>query len=98
MSEKQFNEFLGKYNLNRNLTINENNVNEVLKYIWRKYYIDELRDGRLGQRIKRDILLNGNINIRVLLSWIFFMENASKFIMKGKNYLEEIILPKYIKF
>ena len=97
LSEKQFNDLLGKYNLDKNLMINENNVNEVLTNIGRKYYIDELKDGRLGQRIKRDILLNGNINIRVLLSWIFFVENAIKFIMKGKNYFEEIILPEYIE-
>ena len=97
LSEKQFNDLLGKYNLDKNLGINENNVNEVLNNIGRKYYIDELKDGRLGQRIKRDIILNGNINIRVLLSWIFFVENAIKFIMKGKKYFEEIILPEFIE-
>ena len=97
LSEKQFNDLLGKYNLDKNFGINENNVNEVLNNIGRKYYIDELKDGRLGQRIKRDIVLNGNINIRVLLSWIFFVENAIKFIMKGKKYFEEIILPEFIE-
>ena len=97
LSEKQFGDWISKYNLEKNLLIDENNVNEVLNNINRKYYIDELKDGRLGQRIKRDMVLNGNINIRVLLSWIFFVENAIKFIMKGKDYFEEIILPEYIE-
>ena len=97
LSEKQFNDMLIKYHLDKNLLIDVNNVNEILKKIDRKYYIDELNDGRLGQRIKRDIVLNGNINIRVLLSWVFFVENAIRFIMKGKKYFEEIILPEYIE-
>ena len=97
LSEDQFKDLLGEYNLDKNLLINDNNVNEVLNNIGRKYYIDELKNGRLGQRIKRDIILNGNINIRVLLSWIFFVENAIKFIMKGKDYFEEIILPEFIE-
>ena len=97
LPEKQFNELLDKYNLDKNLLIDEKNVNDILNMVERKYYIDELKDGRLGQRIKRDMNLNGNINIRVLLSWIFFVENAIKFIMKGKNYFEEIILPEYIE-
>jgi ATP-binding cassette subfamily A (ABC1) protein 3 len=97
LSEKQFNDMLNKYHLDKYLLIDINNVNEILKKIDRKYYIDELNDGRLGQRIKRDIVLNGNINIRVLLSWVFFVENAIRFIMKGKKYFEEIILPEYIE-
>ena len=97
LSEKQFNELLSKYSLDKNLLVDVNNVNNILNKIDRSHYIDELNDGRLGQRIKRDMLLNGNINIRVLLSWIFFVENAIKFIMKGKNHFEEIILPEYIE-
>ena len=58
---------------------------------------EELKDGRLGERVKREIDLNGNIPISTLLNWIFFVENALKFIEKGKNYFEEIILSEYIE-
>ena len=97
LSDKQFNDVINKYNLDKNYLVNRDNVNEILNKIERKYYIDELKEDRLGQRIVRDMELNGNINIRILLSWIFFVENAIKFIMKGKNYFEEIILPEYIE-
>ena len=93
----QFNEVINKYNLEKHLLINKENVNDILNKIERKNYIEELKEGRLGQRLVRDMELNGNINIRILLSWIFFVENAIKFIMKGKNYFEEIILPEYIE-
>ena len=97
MSENQFNDILNIFNLDKNLLVDMNNINEILNKIERKFYLDELKEGRLGQRIIRDIKLNGNINIRVLLSWVFFVENAIKFIMKGKNHFEEIILPEYIE-
>ena len=97
LSDMQFNEVINKYNLEKHLLINKENVNDILNKIERKNYIEELKEGRLGQRLVRDMELNGNINIRILLSWIFFVENAIKFIMKGKNYFEEIILPEYIE-
>ena len=34
---------------------------------------------------------------KILCSWIFFVENAIKFIKKGKNYFEEIILSEHIE-
>ena len=39
---------------------------------------------------------NNDIPIRTLLSWIFFVENALKFIKKAENYFENIILTEFI--
>ena len=60
-------------------------------------FSDELKEGRLGERIKREIELNGNVHISSLLNWIFFVENALKFIIKGKNYFDEIIVSEHIE-
>jgi ATP-binding cassette subfamily A (ABC1) protein 3 len=97
MPEKIQNEILTKFNIDRHFLVNKDNIKEVLIKLGRQNYVDELTDGRLGQRIKREIDLNDSVNIRVLLSWIFFVENAIKFIIKGKDYFEEIILPEYIE-
>ena len=97
MSEKIFNNVLKRFNLDKNLLVDMNNIKEILNIIKKKFYVDELKEGRLGQKIIRNIELNGNINIRVLLSWIFFVANAIKFIIKGKKYFEEIILSEFIE-
>ena len=44
----------------------------------------------------REIQINNDIPIRTLLSWIFFVENAIKFIKKAENYFENIILTEFI--
>ena len=59
--------------------------------------MEELKEGRLGTRIKKTIDLNGNISICTIINWIYFVENAVKFIKKGKDYFEEIILAEYIE-
>ena len=97
MNEKQQEEILKKYQLDKNLLINKDNINDILNCLDRKFYIDELKEDRLGQRIQREMELNGNVNVSSLLNWIFFVENALKFIEHGKNYFEEIILSEHIE-
>ncbi len=63
----------------------------------KKYYLDELKEGRLGERIKREMTLNDNVPISTLLNWVFLVENALKFIETGKNYFEEIHLSEHIE-
>ena len=63
----------------------------------KKYYLDELKEGRLGERIKREMTLNDNVPISTLLNWVFLVENALKFIETGKNYFEEIYLSEHIE-
>ena len=97
MSENQIQEILKKNNFDKNILINESNIEEILNKLEKKYYLEELEEGRLGQRIKREMNLNGSIKIGTLLNWIFFVENALKFIQKGKEYFEEIILSEHIE-
>ena len=41
--------------------------------------------------------MNGSVSIGVIINWVFFVENAIKFIQKGKDYFEEIILAEQIE-
>ena len=97
MSEKQKDEIFIMHNFDSKLLVNWKNVEEILEVLGKKNFIDELKEGRLGGRIKREIDLNDNIPINTLLNWIFFVENALKFIKKGLRYFEEIILSEHIE-
>jgi ATP-binding cassette subfamily A (ABC1) protein 3 len=97
MSEKQQEELFIMHNFDKRMLVNEQNIEEILERLDKKYYSDELKDGRLGERIKREMTLNDNVPITTLLNWIFFVENALKFIETGKNYFEEIILSEHIE-
>ena len=97
MSIKQQKKILDKYELNYDLKVDHNNLEEILNILGKKNYFEELRPGRLGERIRKSINLNGKINIGVLLGWLFFVENALKFIKKGKKYFSQIVLSEYIE-
>ena len=60
-------------------------------------YIDELKEGRLGKKIIKDLELNGKIALITLLNWVFFIKNAFKFIQHAKDYFEEIFLSEHIE-
>jgi len=97
MSQEQQKNILDKYKLDHELKINNDNLNEVLNILEKNNYYEELRPGRLGERIRKAININGYININVLLNWIFFVENAIKFIKCGQKYFKEIILSEHIE-
>ena len=97
MTELQKNEIYSKYNFNKNTLVTNDNIKDILNSMNKKYYLDELQEGRLGERLMRELELNGNVNIETLLNWIFFVENALKFIIKGKNYFDEIIISEHIE-
>ena len=96
LSEEKFERILKEKNLNKNLKINFKNINQVLQNIDKANFINELSKGRFGSKIMREIQINNDIPIRTLLSWIFFVENAIKFIKKAENYFENIILTEFI--
>ena len=96
LSEEKFEKILKEKNLNKNLKINFQNINQVLQNIDKANFINELSKGRFGSKIMREIQINNDIPIRTLLSWIFFVENAIKFIKKAENYFENIILTEFI--
>jgi len=97
MSESQKNQIFERYNINKNLLVTESNLNNILNNLGKSNYLDELKEGRLGERLKHEMDLNGNVHIVTLLNWIFFVENALKFIIKGKKYFDEIIVSEHIE-
>ena len=96
LAENILEKILEKFNIEKNMKINEENIGQILFKIKCDNFVNELKKGRLGSKILRDININGSINIRSLISWIFFVKNALKFIEKAKNYFEKIILTEHI--
>ena len=97
LSQEMQEEFLENNNLEKNLLINSENIGHILDSLGKSYFKNELKEGRLGKRIIKAINLNKGVNISVILNWIHFIENSIKFIQKGKNYFEEIILAEHIE-
>ena len=90
-------DMLEKNSINYDTKVNKENINEILNDIKKSNFINELKPGRLGSRLKKSMDLNGYIHVQTLLNWIFFVENALKFITHGKEYFSEIILTEYIE-
>ena len=82
---------------NKKSKINLQNINDILIKLNKNNYIQELQENRLGKKIIKDIELNGKIQLITLLNWIFFVQNAFKFIQNAKNYFEEIYLSEHIE-
>ena len=82
---------------NRRTKVNKDNINDILIKLNKSNFCDELKDNRLGNKIIRDIGINGSIPLSSLINWIFFVQNAFKFIKYAENYFEEIILSEHIE-
>ena len=54
--------------------------------------MDEIRNGRLGEKLVRDMDKNNGISLNALLSWIFYVQNAIKFIEFGRNNFSRVII------
>ena len=96
LSENKFERIMIENNIDKDLKINMDNIEEILNKIGKSNYINELRKGRFGGKIIRDIQINNIIPIRALVSWTFFVNNALKFIKKAEKYFEMIILTEHI--
>ena len=96
LSEIKFETILNTYNLTKDMKVNLNNIEPILKKIGEANYINELKQGRFGSKLIRDIHINTYIPIRALISWTFFVKNALKFIKKAERYFESIILTEHI--
>ena len=93
MTEEQQNElYYKKYNIDNKVIVREDNFEEILGIIKKENFISELEDGRLGERLLRDMKKNYGINISALLSWIFYVENAVKFIEYGRDNFSKIVI------
>ena len=97
MTQKEQRDILDKYSLDYNLRINNENLYSILSALGKQNFYDEFKPGRLGEKIQKNINLNGNISVEVLLDFIFFVENAIKFIKCGRDYFEQIILAEFIE-
>ena len=85
------------FKLNKKTKINRENIKEILIKLNKANYIDELKENRLGKKIINDIEINGSIALSTLLNWIFFVENAFKFIRIALDYFDEIYLAEFIE-
>jgi ATP-binding cassette subfamily A (ABC1) protein 3 len=84
--------FFNKYNIDKNLKVNMDNIRVILKRINKINYLNEINEGRLGEKLMRYMKKSNRINISSLLSWIFYVNNAIKFINYGKDNFDEIII------
>ena len=96
ISEIKFENILIDKDLDKNIKINMENINDILKKLGKEKFINELQKGKFGSKIIREIKINNDIPIRTLVSWTFFVENALKFIRKAEKYFENIILTEFI--
>ena len=96
LSENKFEKTISKFDFDKNMKINMDNIEKVLAQIGEKNYINELKPGRFGSKLIRDIQINDGIPLRSLVSWTFFVKNALKFIKKAQKYFEIIILTEHI--
>ena len=96
ISEIKFESILIDKDLDKNIKINMDNINDILKRLGKEHFINELQKGKFGSKIIREIKINNDIPIRTLISWVFFVENSLKFIKKAEKYFETIILTEFI--
>ena len=94
--EKQL-EILENNSLSYDMKVNNDNISQILNSLNKSSFLDELKPGRLGGRLIKNINLHGYTHILTLLNWIFFIENALKFITHGNEYFSKIILSEYIE-
>ena len=84
--------YLRKFNLDKNTKITKDNLETILSQINKIDYLDEIRNGRLGEKLVRDMDKNNGISLNALLSWIFYVQNAIKFIEFGRNNFSRVII------
>ena len=96
LPQEEILEILSKSLINYDRVTNEN-LSQILNSLNKGKFLDELKPGRLGGRIIKNINLNGYVHIQTFLNWIFFVENSLKFIIHGKEYFSQIILSEYIE-
>ena len=88
--------FFNKYNIDKKMKVNMSNIDNLLQEINKINYIEEIREGRLGEKLKRTMERSEGICISSLLSWIFYVQNAIKFVQYGKDNFENVIIEEYI--
>ena len=96
MSQEQQKEMISNCNIEVE-KVNKNNIKEILVRLGKENFYDELKEGRLGERLIKNININEEVHIGAVLNWVFFVENALKFIIRGKEYFNKIVLSEHIE-
>ena len=96
MSQEQQKEMVSNCNIEVE-KVNKNNIKEILVRLGKENFYDELKEGRLGERLIKNININEEVHIGAVLNWVFFVENALKFIIRGKEYFNKIVLSEHIE-
>jgi len=93
MTEEQENDlYFNKYNIDSQEVVKKENINEILKAINKENFSEEFEKDRLGEKLFIDIEKSNGVNIRHLINFIFYVENAIKFVAYGLDNFEKIII------
>ena len=93
MTEEQENElYYNKFNIDKTYIIEKNIIREILKSINKENYADEFKKGRLGEKLLKDIEKSNGVKIGHLINFIFYVENAIKFVNYGLDNFEKVII------
>jgi len=93
LSEKLADElFFNKYNIDKKLRVNRDNIENILERVNKLNYMGEIQEGRLGEKLMRYMEKSNGISVDYLLSWVFYVKNAIKFVYFGKDNFEKIII------
>ena len=84
--------FFNRYNIDKRMKIKRSNIEHILEQINKINYMDELQEGRLGEKLLHSMEKTDGISMNSLLSWIFYVQNAIKFVQYGKDNFEEMII------
>ena len=93
MSEELEDElYFNKYNIDKKMKVTRENVESILEQINKRNYLYEINEGRLGEKLIRDMEKSNGISISSLINWIFYVQNALKLIKYGKDNFSKIII------
>jgi len=90
------NNLLKKYELDKKFKVNKNNLKDILEKIGKKNYYEIFDEEKLGEKINKEININGYVYITSLFNFINFNYSAIKLIEKAKKYFNDIIITEFI--
>ena len=93
MTEEQENElYFSKYNIDSNAIVKKEDIQSILNQIDKESFIKEFKKGRLGEKLLNDIEKSNGISIRNIINFIFYVQNAIKFVSFGLENFNKIII------
>jgi len=93
MTEEQENElYFSNYNIDRNAIVKKEDIESILNQINKVNFINEFNKGRLGEKLLNDIEKSNGVSIRNILNFIFYVQNAIKFVSFGLENFNKIII------